>query len=27
VQSLVGALAGAQVDEGDYRAHLVEKHR
>jgi hypothetical protein len=27
VQSLVGALAGAQLDEGDYRAHLVEKHR
>ena len=27
VQSLVGALAGAQLDEGDYRAHLVKKHR
>lgn len=27
VQSLVGALAGARLDEADYRAHLVEKHR
>jgi hypothetical protein len=27
VQSLVGALAGARVDEADYRAHLAEKHR
>lgn len=27
VQSLVGALAGARVEEGDYREHLVEKHR
>ena len=27
VQSLVGALAGARVDESDYRAHLTEKHR
>ena len=27
VQSLVGALAGAGLDEADYRAHLVEKHR
>jgi hypothetical protein len=27
VQSLVGALAGARVEEADYRAHLVEKHR
>src|SRR2546422_429485 len=26
VQSLVGALAGAELDEADYRAHLVEKH-
>ena len=27
VQSLVGALAGTRLDESDYRAHLVEKHR
>ncbi|HEX9770063.1 MAG TPA: DUF6364 family protein [Kiloniellales bacterium] len=27
VQSLVGALAGIRLDETDYRAHLVEKHR
>lgn len=27
VQSLVGALADARMDEGDYRTHLVEKHR
>ncbi len=27
VQSLVGALAGARLDEADYRAHLAEKHR
>jgi hypothetical protein len=27
VQSLVGALAGSRMDETDYRAHLVEKHR
>ena len=27
VQSLVGALARARVDEADYRAHLAEKHR
>ena len=27
VQSLVGALAGARVEESDYRAHLAEKHR
>jgi hypothetical protein len=27
VQSLVGALAGGQLDEADYRAHLAEKHR
>jgi hypothetical protein len=27
VQSLVGALASARLDESDYRAHLVEKHR
>ena len=27
VRSLVGALAGAGLDEADYRAHLVEKHR
>jgi Family of unknown function (DUF6364) len=27
VQSLVGALAGARMDETDYRAHLAEKHR
>ena len=27
VQSLVGALRGARLDEEDYRTHLVEKHR
>jgi len=27
VQSLVGALAGARVEETDHRAHLIEKHR
>ena len=27
VRSLVGALAGARIDEADYRAHLVDKHR
>ena len=27
VQSLVGALAGARLDEADYRAHLAEKYR
>jgi len=27
VQSLVGALSGARLDEADYRAHLAEKHR
>lgn len=27
VQSLVGALAGARLDEADYRKHLAEKHR
>jgi hypothetical protein len=27
VQSLVGALGGARLDETEYRAHLVEKHR
>lgn len=27
VRSLVGALADAAVDERDYRAHLVDKHR
>jgi len=27
VQSLVGALAAARVEKGDYRAHLIEKHR
>lgn len=27
VQSLVGALAGSRLDEGDYRDHLAEKHR
>jgi hypothetical protein len=27
VQSLVGALRGARLDEDDYRAHLAEKHR
>jgi hypothetical protein len=27
VRALVGALAGAPVDEADYRAHLAEKHR
>lgn len=27
VQSLVGALAEARLDEADYRARLVEKHR
>jgi len=27
VQSLVGALARSRLDEADYRAHLVEKHR
>ena len=27
VQSLVGAFAGARLDEADYRAHLTEKHR
>jgi hypothetical protein len=27
VQSLVGVLAGARLDEVDYRAHLAEKHR
>lgn len=27
VQSMVGALPAARLDEGDYRAHLVEKHR
>lgn len=27
VQTLVGALAGARLDEANYREHLVEKHR
>lgn len=27
VQSLVGALSKARVDEPDYRKHLVQKHR
>ena len=27
VQSLIGALAGADLDEADYREHLGEKHR
>jgi len=27
VRSLLGALAGAAVDEQDYLAHLLEKHR
>ena len=27
VQSLVGALAETRLEEADYRAHLVEKHR
>jgi uncharacterized protein DUF6364 len=27
VQSLVGALAGARLDEANYREHLAEKHR
>lgn len=27
VQSLVGALAATPIDEADYRAHQVEKHR
>jgi len=27
VRSLVGALAGARLDEADYRTHLAEKHR
>jgi hypothetical protein len=26
VRSLVGALSGAPLDEGDYRRHLEEKH-
>ena len=27
VRSLVGALAGAGIDEDSYRAHLLDKHR
>jgi hypothetical protein len=27
VRSVVGALAGAWLDEADYRTHLAEKHR
>jgi len=27
VQSIFGALAGAQVSERDYRRHLEEKHQ
>jgi hypothetical protein len=27
VQSLVGGLAGARLDEADHRAHLAEKYR
>ena len=27
VRSRVGALAGAPIDEQDYRAHLLDKHR
>jgi hypothetical protein len=27
VRSLLGALSGPNVDEGDYRRHLEDKHR
>jgi Family of unknown function (DUF6364) len=27
VRTLVGALAGTDLDRDDYRAHLIEKHR
>lgn len=27
VRSLIGVLAGSELDEADYRAHLVKKYR